>query len=491
MRIAIGSLIQETNTFVPSRTTSDTFAAYYLLRGEEILTGYGDARVEVPGFLSVLRRAGATPVPLLAGYAASGGPLTKRAFDELVGELIRRLGEARSLDGVLLALHGAMTVEDEPDAEGAILEAVRSLVGEAIPIGVTLDLHAHITGRMLDNSTFIVGYKEYPHTDMYETGIRAAELMEDTVRGRRRPEMAVAKKPMVLSAVVARTTDGPLTHVVHRAREMESKGSVLHASLFPVQPWLDVPDLGFAALVVTDGDGPGAKATAEELADLAWKARQSFEPDLVSLEKAIRIGLNADSGLTVVGDAGDAPSGGSPADNASVLRALLKLGADRATRPTYLTLCDAEAALAAQSAGVGRDVTLSVGHAVSKADGNPLTVTGRVRLLSDGVYRMTGRGATGLEMHMGLTAVLGIGNIRLAVRSLPSMEWDPAMYYSVGLDLREAALAFVKSPSHFRVSYEPLAARLLVADTPGPTRANIRKVQYEHITRPLYPLDDI
>ena len=33
-------------------------------------------------------------------------------------------------------------------------------------------------------------------------------------------------------------------------------------------------------------------------------------------------------------------------------------------------------------------------------------------------------------------------------------------------------------------------ARILLADTPGPTRADIRKLDYRRVTRPLYPLDE-
>lgn len=491
MRIAVGSLLQETNTFAPVSSTLESFAAYYLLHGEEVLTGYGDARVEVPGFLHVLRAAGATPVPLLAAWAGSGGPLTRAAFDALLGELLDRLRAALPVDGVLLALHGALATEDEPDADGAILAAVRAVMGPRIPIAASLDLHGHVTRRMVEHANVLVGYHEYPHTDMYETGVRAATLLLETLGGRRHPVLALAKRPMIVSAVAARTTDGPLKDVAAAARAMEAAGRILDAAIFPVQPWLDVPELGFAALVVADGDGAAAQAAADELADLAWARRSRFEPDLVTLDAAIHTGLDAQDGLTVVADAGDAPTGGAAADSAAVLRALLACGADRAARLTYLTLCDAGAAQAATAAGVGHDVTLRVGHAVSVNDGEPIEVTGRVRTLSDGSYRLTGAGATGLEMHMGLTAVLAIGSIRLAIRSLPAMEWDAAMYDAVGLDPREAALVFVKSPSHFRVSFGPLAARVLVADTPGPTRANLRAVPFTRVTRPLYPLDEL
>jgi microcystin degradation protein MlrC len=489
MRIAIGSLMQETNTFAPTPTGLDSFEAVYHWQGEELLHRYGAARVEMAAFLDVLKAAGATPVPLLAAQAFAGGPVTRAAFDHLLGDLIARLRAAMPVDAVLLALHGAMVVEDDPDAEGSILAAVHEVVGD-IPIAASLDLHGHIMPRMLEHATILVGYQEYPHVDIYETGERTATMLLDTLQGRVRPVLALAKRPLLVSAVNARTTDGPLRRVAETAREMERAGRVLAASLFPVQPWLDVPDLGFAALVVADGEQAAAQAAADELAEMAWDARAEFEPDLVALPDAVRIGLSS-GGTTVVGDAGDAPSSGATADHAAVLRELLTQGADRAGRPIYLTLRDAAAAREAAAAGIGAEVTLHVGHALSTAEGQPVRVTGRVTTLTDGRYRMKGPGATGSVLQMGLTAVLAIGDIRLVLKSLPSLEWDPAVYYSVGLDPADAALVFVKSPGHFRVSYSPLAERLLVADTPGAARPNVRALHFSRVTRPLYPLDEI
>src|SRR5882672_2226746 len=246
MKIAIASLMQETNSFSPLPTTVATFESYYLLRGPELLTGYGEARVEVPGFLATLREAGATPVPLLAAYAAASGTVTREAFDRLVGEIEDRLRDAGPVDGLLLALHGALIVEDQPDGDGEIIARLRRILPASIPIGVSLDLHGHITPLMLQGNVFHVGYREYPHIDMYETGERAARLLLDTLAGRHRPVMALAKRPMIVSAVCTRTTDGPLRPIAEEARRLERSGEVLHASVFPVQPWIDVPDLGFA-----------------------------------------------------------------------------------------------------------------------------------------------------------------------------------------------------------------------------------------------------
>ena len=480
--------MQETNTFVPFQTDIATFEATYLRRGDEVLTGFGSARVEVPGFLDVLAQEGVEVVPLLAGMANASGPVNRVAFDALVGEMAERLRRADPLDGLLLALHGAMVLEDAPDGEAEIIARMRAVLPPGTPVCVSLDLHGHITPAMLQPDTALIGYREYPHIDQFETGQRTARLLLDWLAGKCRPVMALAKRPMIVSPANARTIDGPLAAIVAEGRRMEAEGRILHASLFPVQPWLDIPDLGFAALVCADGDHEAAEAAAEHLAGMAWDAREAFEPDLVSVADAIAIGLSSE-GLTVVGDPGDAPSSGAAADNTGVLRTLLAAGADRAARLVYLTLCDAEAARAAVTAGPGATVTLPVGHRRTK-DGPPLEINGVVTCCTDGVFVMHDAGATGTRVCMGLTAVIAIGSIRLAIRSVPGLEWDTGIFTSVGLDLRDAALMFVKSPSHFRVSYGPVAARLLTGDTPGTTCINMRRLEFKHVTRPLWPLDD-
>jgi microcystin degradation protein MlrC len=488
MRIAIGQLVQETNTFSPLPTTLETFRDVFLYHGDELLTAFGAARVEIPAFLDVLRAANATPVPLLAGSALANGPLTRETFEQLMGEMEQRLVAAGPLDGVLLALHGAMCIEDETDAESEIIARVAAKVPPGTPIGVSLDLHGHVTRRMLQPNVFLIGYREYPHIDMYETGQRVAETLLETLRGKCRPTMAVAKRAMLVSPSKARTVEEPLQSLAAEARRLEAAGEILHASFFPVQPWLDVPGLGFGVLVCTDGDAARAQEVADRLADLAWARRHEFDPDLVELDAAIRIGLR-EPGTTAVADSGDAPSGGSAADGTGVLTALLAAGAERADRLAYLTLCDAGAAQRCAAAGVGSSLRLSLGHSVSKA-GPPVTVDARVLSLHEGGFVMLDAGAQGTRAEFGLTAVVAVGSLRIAVRSRPSYEWDTGIYTAFGLRLEEAGLVFVRSPSHFKVAFAPRAARVLLADTPGPTCPNMRRLKFSRVTRPLFPLDE-
>jgi len=414
--------------------------------------------------------------------------VTRAAFEHIMCDVEARLTQAGAIDAVLLALHGAMCVEDESDAESEIIERVARVLPAGTPIGISLDLHGHITQSMLQPNVFLIGYREYPHIDMYETGTRVAETMLKVLQGRITPRMALAKRPMIVSPSKARTVDEPLKSIVAVARKMEADGEILHASLFPVQPWLDLPGLGFAVLVCTNGDAARAQRAAEKLADMVWERRNDFDPELVGLHEAIDTGLSGE-GTTVVADSGDAPSGGSAADNVSVLKTLLQSGADRSDRLTYLTMCDADAAMLCATAGVGATLSLNVGHKISLNDGKPLHVQCRVHTISDGSFVMLDAGARGTRNEQGLTVVVSIGSIRLVIRSLPAFEWDTGIYSAFGLRLEEAALVFVKSPSHFRVAFAPHARRILLADTPGPTCPNMRRLVFRNVTRPLFPID--
>ena len=487
LNIAVAALIHEGNSFSPIKTTIETFNSYYIRRGREILTDYGSDKSEVPGFLAVLAEAAATPIPLVAAFGGIGGGIARPAFETIVREMEARLAQAAPVDGVLLSLHGAIYVEDEDDGDGEIIERLRALLGAEVPIGVTLDLHAHVTPRMLQPNTFLIGYETYPHIDLFETGQKAARLMLDTIAGNRRPVMALMKRPLIVSPTAARTTDFPLSDVVAAARKAEKAGRVIHASYFPVQPWLDVEDLGFAVLVCADGDLIEAERVATELCDLVWGLRKEFEPAVIDLDEAIQIGLST-PGVTIVGDAGDAPSGGAAADNATILSKLLAAGADKNQRLTYLSLCDPSAVEVACHAGVGSIITTDVGHLFSKSDGKPVRITGMVRLISDGRYRPR---HNNISFTMGQTAVIEIGSIRLLIRTNPAAEWDVAFYGSQGLDPVDAGLVFVKSPGGFFYSFKNVADQIMVADTPGPTTVNMRAIPFTKVSRPLYPLDPI
>ena len=489
MKIGLAQIIQESNTFSPFKTELKDFYNQYFYLGKNIYSGFKNTKLELNGMIDVLKANKLEHIPLLATHGSCSGPLTRECFSSILKDLKKVLLAAPKLDGLLLALHGSLSIEDEPDGESEILELIQRIISKNIPIGVSLDLHGHITERMLKKNIFYIGYKTYPHIDMYATGKKTAKILISTLNKEIKPKMVLSKLPLIISPVCGRTDEGPMKSIYDDIQNFTKNDNILDVSCFMVQPWLDYNDLGFAALVCSNNDMDKAKIVSDSICDKVWKIRNTLVPDLTQLVDAIEVGLSS-RGTTVIGDCGDAPSGGSAGDNPTILKTLLDLGLDKVDKNIYLTLVDPRAAKAACNSGVGTELKLELGHYFSKDEGKPLKIKARVKAITDGSFKIK-HGLEGVEMQFGLTTLLTIGSISIAVRSYGGLEWDVGQYTSVGLDLKDASIVFVKSPSHFRAGYSSHSDQIIIADTPGSTCCDIKKIKYQNIKRQVHPLDEI
>jgi microcystin degradation protein MlrC len=486
VRVAIGQFMEESNTFVLQRADLAHFGSYQLLRGEEIAPRLGGTRVEVGGFLDVLGPAGVEVVPTVAANCVSSGPLTREAFDAIAGDLVRRLGR---VDGVLLALHGAMVVEDDPDGEGALLARVRAQVGPTVPVVATLDLHGTVTPRMVSEADALLGYDTYPHIDLYEIGVKAARLLLRAVRGEVRPVSLFARVPMLVPAEGMATDGQPMAALLAEAKALESRPGVLSVSLLPVQPWLDIPGTGFTVLAVADGRRRAAELAPmlRQLGWRAWESRRAFRADLLPVDEAIARALALPAGPAVLSESADSTGSGSPGDSVAVLTRLLALGVrERCLVPVV----DPAAVARAMETGVGREIEVPVGGALDSRYSAPVTLRGRVRTLSDGRFTYSDKKNRGAEGQMGRAAVIEVGRIAVLVTERPAFTVDPALYRAVGLEPAEARIVVVKSPLQFRDGYGEIAKALWVVDTPGPSTANLARLTWTRRSRPLFPFED-
>ncbi|MEN9933972.1 MAG: hypothetical protein RLZZ387_551 [Chloroflexota bacterium] len=489
MRIAIGSIVQETNSFSPVPGSWLHFPPGQVLRGPELLAGRAGTRTEVGGAIDEARARGVALAPLIGAMtSASAGPMEDALFDELLGELLALLRDTGPIDGLLLALHGAMATQTREDATGEIVRAARAALGPGVPIVVTLDLHANVTRRMADEATAIVGYRTAPHVDLYETGVRGMALLHRVASGEARPAVALRRLPMILPAENGRTTEGPYAEVMDAAIAWSARPGLLDASVFSVQPWLDVEDVGCGVIVTADGDRELAERVADELAAMFWERRRRFEVQLAPAAETLARALASDRGPWVLADSADAPSSGAPGDSTALLELLL---AARPARPCLHNIVDAPAAQAMARAGIGAEVRLTIGGSSGVPFYRPVEVLGRVRLLSDGAFVNRGQGFQGVTFQRGLTGVLQLGQVALVVMERPVIQWDPELYRSLGLEPRDAQVVVVKSPAAFRAAYGPLAAEIHVLDAPGVCSPNLRALPFRRCRRPIYPLDEL
>ncbi|MSS70860.1 MAG: M81 family peptidase [Candidatus Latescibacteria bacterium] len=483
-RIAVGGILTECNQLGGVPIDLGWFERYELRRGEEVLTS--DAGV-LGGMLQVLRESHADIAPLIFASTCPGGPLTAGCYTQLKTELLDRLRAALPVDGVLLPLHGAAAAENAPDLEGDLIRAVRQTVGPATPIVATLDLHAHVTADMVRFADALIAWETYPHRDTFTTGVRGARMLVGALEGRHRPTMAMARVPVITGAILGSTEgDDPFADLMRAAKAHEGRDRVLSTSVFLVHPFLDQPDMGSGALVITDGDPDGAVRLARQLAEQYWARRFDLEPEVLPPREAIARGLQVEGGPVVLVETADCCGGGAAGDSPATLKALLEMNV---TQPSLVPIVDPDAAAACHRAGPGREITVPLGHRLDPRWGQPVTVTGRVTRLSDGRFRYTGGIWSDVEGNMGPSAVLSIGAIQVLVTTHGTYDWADEQSRALDLTPPDAKFIVAKNPMNYRMAYGPVARAVFILDTPGPTPATIRHVRYKHLQRPYFPLD--
>ena len=483
-RIALGSILTECNEFGGVPIDIGWFERYELCRGEEVLQV--DAGV-VGGMMQVMRECGAEVVPLIYASTCPGGPLTAECYTQLKTELLDRLRASTPVDGVLLPLHGAATVENLGDPEGDLIKAVRAIVGEAVPIVVTLDLHAHVTADMVRFADGLIAWETYPHRDTFTTGVRGARLLWDILTERCRPTMAMAKVPVITSAIHGSTEgDDPFAQIMRAAKGLEGHDGVLSTSVFLVHPYLDQPNMGSGALVITDNDMETAVSLANQLAEQYWTRRFDLEPEIHAPDEAIAKGLKMDGGPVLLVEAADCCGGGAAGDSVATLTVLLDA---EVTVPSLVPVADPEAAAACHRAGVGRAVTVALGHQLDPRWGKPGTVTGTVTRLSDGRFRYIGGIWDNVEGNMGPSAVLTIGAIQVLIATHGTYDWADEQFRSMEMYPPDAKFIVVKNPMNYRLAYGEIAKAAFILDTSGATPATCRHLPYKHLKRPYFPID--
>lgn len=488
MRFFVGMFSHETNTFSTIPTDRRQFEARDLRYGGEIVERYRGTGTTLGGMIAVAEARGVALLPSVAASASPAGRVTRDVYDHVRARLVADLRAAGRLDGVLLDLHGAMVPEGLDDGEGDLLAAVRAVVGPAVPVAATLDFHANVTEAMVQAATLLVGYKTYPHVDMADRGREAAERLLDVVNGRLRP-VAAFRQPALLPPLASQlTARGPMRRLYDLAAAMERDPRVVSISIFAGFPLADIRDAGLGVYVCTDHDPALAAELADRLVATAWEHRREFLHRAPAPAAAVAEALGMDGGPVVLADIADNTGGGAAGDTTEILRELLRVGARPAT---VACLWDPEAVEACLRAGVGATVTLPVGGKIDPAHGAPVTVTGRVRTLSDGRFMHRGPMFHGLEGRLGPTAVLDVNDVKIILISLRWQTLDPEMIRFVGIDPAAERILVVKSSVHYRAAFEPLARAIVEVDAPGLSSSNLSRFEFKHVRRPIFPLDDL
>jgi microcystin degradation protein MlrC len=488
MRIAVGGMMHESNTFCAERTDRARFVEGSLAFGADLTGIWRHAHHEMGGFLEGAERFGYEPLPTVMAWATPGGPVADEVLDEVTAAILAGCRKA-PIDGLLLALHGAMVTPRFPSADAELLGRLRRSLGPKLPIVVSLDFHGNVSGAMAGFADGLVAYQTYPHVDQRERGLAAAELLVRTVRGAIGPVMATAKPLLIVNLLGQETDRGPMRMLLESARDLERRPPLLSISVMAGFPYADVPDMGPTVIAIADGDRGAARRAADELAQRMFAARRDFDVECPAVDAAVRQATSEPAGPVVLVDLGDNIGGGSAGDGTVILAELFKQNA----AGFVVVLFAPHAARRAAEIGIGGIFDGDVGGATDRLHGEPVRIRGAVQSIHDGKWVEDQPRHGGRRLNdQGLTAVIDLGNAnRVVLNSLRTPPFSLGQLTSLGIKPDRARILVVKAAVAYKAAYGPLARKLIAVDTPGLTAINVRRFTYQRIRRPIFPLDDI
>jgi len=488
MRVGLLSIQHESNTFLPGLTGMEDFRRVVFLRGEAVLKFYRGGHHEISGFIERLEKRGIEPVPLLAAFAFPGGPVAHEALEEILDAAFQELRAAGELDGILVAPHGAAVGELHLDMDGWWLQKLREEVGTEMPIVGVIDPHANLSSEMVRCTNALIAYRENPHVDQKLRGLEAADLMARMLDKSVKPFMEAVFPPMIMNIEAHSTLSGPLVSVAKEFEKVRAWPTVLSASLVMGYPYADVPDMGSAVIVVTDGDAALSTQLAKELTSRLWEQRAEFRGNLISVSDAIAQASQAERPVALL-DMGDNMGGGAPADSTVLLRAAQELAPGLRS---FVCLFDPASVALAEQAGAGASLAMELGGKTAATPAAPFACRAKVLSLSDGRFsEAEPRHGGWSEFDMGRIAIVELENGSVVmVTSQPAFPASSQQMIAFGLDPKDFDLIILKGVHSPITAYQGVCPTMIRVNTPGVTTADMEKLRYQKRRSPLYPFEN-
>jgi microcystin degradation protein MlrC len=460
MRIAFGGLHTECSTYNPVLAQAADF---------RILS---DAAMLADPYFGWLKEYDAEFLPTFHARAIAGGPVAAAVYAGFKAEILSRIKTLLPLDGVYLAMHGAMFVEGMEDAEGDFIAAVRTLVGPECLISASYDLHGNVSQPIIDALDMFSTYRTAPHIDVEQTMRRAVTMLVRALREGIRPKLVWAPIPVVLPGERTSTEDEPARSLYVALPSYEAPG-IWDASLMVGYVWADEPR-ATAAAIFTGTDLPALTAAATRLAKAYWAERDNFVFGTTTgtIAECVSAAMAATTGPAIIAESGDNPTGGGVGDRAEVLAALLTAGAEGVI---FAGIADRPATDAAYAAGLGARLTLSIGASLDPSS-TPVTAEAEVLFLLDT--------ATPVLRE----AVVRIAGVTLVLTARRRPFHNIADFTRLGLDPHAARILVVKS-GYLSPELAPIANPSLMALSPGVVDQFVERLPRLRKTVPTYPFD--
>jgi microcystin degradation protein MlrC len=484
-RVLIAGLFHETHTFLEGTTPLSDFTIF---RGQELLDRAGDSS-PLGGALECAREFGWEVVPTVEYRASPSAMVKDEVVETFWNEVASRI--QLPLDAAFLVLHGAMVAESYPDVEGEILERLRKVIGPDLPVFGVFDLHANFTQRMADLANCLVAYRENPHADARACSVISARLLQRSLTTGQIPKTYWHHPPVMWPPTGTATASGPMHALEKMARQIETDfPDIWSISVSAGFSFADIPETGVSFAVATVGEKAEAVDALKLLSALALEKKAEGNVLDPSVADALSQLKPLPPGLTVLVEPSDNIGGGAPGDGTGLLRVLLENNFPNAA----IAINDPAAVRRCSSFKPGDKITLPIGGKGSQLDAGPVTLEVELLRLGDGKFELEDKqshlaGMVGDHFDMGPCAVVRHAGLTILLTTHKTPPFDLGQWRSQGLEPRNFSIIVVKAAVAHRRVYDPIAARMLWVDTPGPCSGNLRAFPFKKIQRPIYPLD--
>ncbi len=489
MRLLLAMMKHETNTFSPVATPLQRFRDWGMHENEAVPAAYRGTNHPIAAYLDLAAEIGAEVVTPIAAEGMPSGFVEHEAYGYLTGRILDALRTQGPFDAALLDLHGAMVPEGMVDGEGPLLKRMREISPD-LPIGVTFDMHGNMTDDIMDNATVVVGYKTYPHIDMYKAGEQCGRIMLDALGGKIRPVISWGQAGILAQTLRMGTDEEPMQGAIAGCVAEEQRDGILAASIFGGFPMADIPDAGLSVVIVADANKADGAASRDRLLSYARDTRTEWFHVHHPLEHAVARARTISDGPVVLLDHADNVGSGGTSDVMTVIAEVLRQGLEGVA---MAAVWDPVAVQAMQKAGVGATITLELGGRSPMPSINfpakPLTLTGKVRRLSDGEWTVRGPMYTGSKVTAGPTAVFETGGMQIVVTSLHHEPWDAGIFTHIGIDPSHCRYILLKSRVHYRAGFRPFEKHRITLDGDGVTTSDNTRLTYHHLKPGIYPFN--
>lgn len=458
-RVAFGGIRIECSTYTPILTRMEDFAV-----------SRGQALADVP-FFSMLKKYPYRFQPTLLADAVPGGAVEAKTYQKLKSEFLDRVKVLLPLDGLYLAMHGAMSVEGMQDGDGDWIASAREVVGKDCLITASFDLHGSLSRRIIDNLDMLSAYRTAPHIDREQTTQRACNMLVRCLDQHIRPTIVWSPIPVLMPGERSSTRYQPAKRLWAQLPAVNAHPGVLDASLLVGYVWADEPKCT-ASAVLTGTQPAVLRRNALSLAQQYWDARKEFQFGVPTgpLDEVIVKAVSLQTHPIVISDSGDNPTAGGTDDRADVLAALLR----RHVRDVVIAgICDKPASDACYQVGVGRRLPLSIGATLDPKASKPVHANAKVQFLSH------------MDDPLGRQAVIEMGGISVILTERRRPFHHIHDFTSLGLDPAKFKIIVVKA-GYLEPEINKIANPNLMALTEGAVDQDIVHLSNYHRI-PSYP----